>query len=173
MDYNEPILILMRPACLSAQLAQTVKELFRDSGWFNMCLSCSPFCGRCRPALLVAITCPSCGEMVDVERLECIKALGYRDRRSGKAPEGYTVSCPECDASLNTSIAQHVKPLDCVRSGIVCGYPCGRHMREFFPGDLVCEKQVPLGKIGSIPEATVNTKALARIKRRRMTLIEH
>ena len=138
-----------------------------------MCLSCSPFCGRCRPALYVAIICPTCGEMVDVSRMDCIKALGYRDRRSGKAPEGYVVSCPKCGTDLKQGIANEVKPLDCIRSGIVCGYPCGRHMKEFFPGDLVCERQVPLGKIGSIPEATANTQALARIKRRKMTPIVH
>ena len=137
-----------------------------------MCLSCSPFCGRCRPALYVAVVCPSCGEMVDVSRMECIHALGYRDRQSGKAPEGYIAHCPKCDASLNGQIAEAVKPLDCKRSGIVCGYPCGRHMKEFFPGDLVCARQVPLGKIGSMPEATANTVALSKIKARRMTPIK-
>ncbi len=137
-----------------------------------MCLSCSIFCGRCRPAPYVSINCPSCGERAEISRSECIKALGYRDRKSGKAPSNYVVSCHACGKGLNEDIAATVKPLDCLRSGIVCGYPCGRHRKEFFPGDLVCEKQVPLGKIGTIPEATANTKAVARIKRRRLTPIE-
>jgi len=136
-----------------------------------MCLACSPLCGRCRPALFITVECPSCDERVDVSRTECIHALGYRDRRSGKVSETYIAHCPECGASLNGAVAASVKPMDCVYSGIVCGYPCGRHTKEPFPGDLPCEKQVPLGKIGTIPEATANTREVARIKRRRMTPI--
>ena len=137
-----------------------------------MCLSCSIFCGRCRPAPFVSIVCPTCGHRNEIAREECIKVLGYRDRKSGKAPAGYSTHCPECGVALNELVAEHVKPLDCTRSGIVCGYPCGKHWKKFVPGDLVCEKQVPLGKIGSMPEATTNTIALARTKRnRRMTPI--
>ena len=136
-----------------------------------MCLSCNMFCGRCRPAPYVSIVCPSCGEQNDITREDCIRTLGYRDRKTGKAPLGYTVSCSECHEDLHDSIANVVVALDCKRSGIVCGYPCGRHAKEFFPGDLVCERQVPLGKIGSIPEVTARTKAIGQVKRHRMTPI--
>ena len=137
-----------------------------------MCLSCSQFCGRCRPALVVAVSCPSCGVMAEISRGECLDALGYRTQGRAKPPAGYVARCPECGADLNRCIAEAVKPMDCLRSGIVCGYPCGRCMKEFFPGDLVCTKQVPLGKIGSVPEATENFNAMSRIKKRKLTLIE-
>lgn len=137
-----------------------------------MCLSCSIFCGRCRPAPFVSFNCPSCGTRNEVSREDCIRALGYRDRKVGKVPVGYAVHCTECGENLNGCIKDEVKPMDCKRSGIVCGYPCGKHWKELFPGDLVCEKQVPLGKIGSMPDVTLYTKSVAQIKRsRRMTPI--
>jgi len=112
---------------------------------------------------------------MDLTRSECLYSLEYPHRKSSEekrlAEAGVprAARCTSCGADLSDELKRRVLPMDCLYSGIVCGFPCGRHRRKRRPGDLVCEKQVPLGRIGSMPEAVAESKrreeALAMRKR--------
>lgn len=142
-------------------------------------MACSAYCGRCRPALLVALQCPRCNQTTDFTRDECLYFLGYPHRispaekrlRESGAPR--SPHCRICGADLMTGLKEEVLPMDCRYSGIVCGYPCGKHVKERAVGDLPCEKQVPLGLIGTMPdvvaEATRREKAVARKVKRSLS----
>jgi len=129
-----------------------------------MCLACSAYCANCHPATLVGLECPDCEETSDFTRGECLYILGYPHRRTLEDEELAAAGAPRkalcrsCGADLTALLRCEVLPMDCRYSGIVCGFPCGRHRRERREGDLVCEKQVPLGKIGSMPEAVAESQ---------------
>ena len=131
-----------------------------------MCETCSPFCGNCKPPAYKVVLCPACGKPRLFTRDEALEALGRPHRRGRQrtretgaaegagravgrattvgAAGGGVLTCAGCGADLMEGLRAAVTPLECRYSGIVCGYPCGRRMKEHPPGEGPCVWQVPL-----------------------------
>ena len=117
-----------------------------------MCVACNPFCGHCRTPLYKGVDCSDCGESSVLTREECIVYLGYfrADQVKAELTHGdERPHCEKCGADIFENLVERVVPLDCLFAGIVCGFPCGRYRKERRLGDPTCQKQTPLGKIGT------------------------
>ena len=116
-----------------------------------MCETCNLFCGGCRPARLKAVLCPNCGKAIVLSRDECLTRLNRKYRKdSTMAP---TVDCSKglicagCKTDLMPALEKTVEPLPCIRSGILCGWPCGLREKPLEPGEQKCQYMVPMAKL--------------------------
>ena len=133
-------------------------EAFRSRGGAStMCEPCRPMCGKCKPAEIVPIHCSACGRVTFVSREACLHALGrpHRvtkvERAKIEAGEIGDALCRHCGADQRSDIDAQIPPQDCVYSGIVCGFPCGRRTRPRRPNDEVCPTQVPMARRADSP----------------------
>ena len=97
-----------------------------------------------------AVKCSQCGFSSALTRDECIVYLGYRTADSVKDELAHGENaplCEKCGAEISQELTHKVTPLECNYSGIVCGYPCGRHQKKRVVGDSLCMKQTPLRKL--------------------------
>jgi len=100
--------------------------------------------------MLKTVKCSHCGADNVLTRDECLVYLGYRKAEHVKDPLKHGQDffhCEQCGVDLTSDIKALIVPLDCIYMGIVCGYPCGRHIRARRVGDSMCAKQMPLGKL--------------------------
>lgn len=118
-----------------------------------MCQTCSPLCGNCKPATYKPVLCSTCGKATLLMREECLLYLKRPHRLSQREQELLESGGPEapvckaCGADLGGDVEASIQPLGCRYSGIICGYPCGRHAEDRRPGAPPCKKQVPLGRL--------------------------
>lgn len=120
-----------------------------------MCFSCNPFCGNCKPPMMVSVMCPKCGSaaVISRERYLLLRGLKFRmseaDKELANTEESRFLFCGKCGEDISGILGERVKPKPCFRSGIICGYPCGRSVDEPKKGEPMCEKMVPLGKLST------------------------
>jgi len=79
--------------------------------------------------------------------------LGYRRLKDVKDELRHGDDFPQCEkcgADIFDSLAEKVVPQKCSYSGIICGYPCGRHVKKRILGDALCMKQTPLRNLNVI-----------------------
>ena len=118
-----------------------------------MCWGCRPMCDSCKPPLYFSVTCPSCGLPVTTTREEYLMyfnlphRLTDEERRMRKEREGERPFCPSCGADVTDVVRDAITPQPGLKSGIVCGYPCGQRTIEPRPGMKRCDKMVPLERV--------------------------
>lgn len=76
------------------------------------CMSCNPFCGKCRPPHPKPVVCESCGKLVMRGRYE-------------------KWACPRCGVALPPR-----ERLRCNWTGLLCDIPCMYNVRENPTGEL-------------------------------------
>ena len=76
------------------------------------CMSCNPFCGKCRPPHPKPVVCPSCGKLVMVGRYDAWV-------------------CPRCAGALPRR-----ERLRCNWTGLWCDIPCMYNIRDNETGEL-------------------------------------
>lgn len=119
-----------------------------------MCYACNPSCGLCKPKRVISVTCPVCGAPSSLRREEYLLAFKLPHRLSileKKIQEKGGVAepvCQGCGTNLANCFREAVEPKPCLKQGIVCGYPCGRHGETpDVSKSAPCPFQVPLSKI--------------------------
>lgn len=119
-----------------------------------MCYACNPSCGLCKPKRVISVSCPACEAPFSLRREEYLLCFEMPHRLSvlerkmmekGGVPEPV---CRECGTDLRECFRQMMPPRECLRQGILCGYPCGRS-GEAPTGadDPPCPFQVPLARL--------------------------
>lgn len=131
----------------------------------DMCWGCSPYCGKCKPAPIIPVVCPTCGKALMVTREEYLRVFGLPHRGSDAARRAALAAgpgstgrekgaldddgvprCKRCGRDLTAELGSEVDPAPCRRSGIICGYPCGRRDEDPVRGAKRCETMVPVGR---------------------------
>jgi hypothetical protein len=115
-----------------------------------MCLSCTPFCGKCKPPGLMSFDCPGCSEKSVLTREECLIYMGHmkQEKHLDMLSHGEDFpACEHCGINLYGKLVSKIQPRECIYRGIVCGYPCGRHNKKRTVGDSTCSLPVPLRRL--------------------------
>lgn len=113
-----------------------------------MCMNCNAMCGKCRPPLLKAFVCDSCGKAAILTRKDCLYVLGYWQEFSSndcvRIAENLDrrFACKHCGSSLVGTVRKAVISKECAYSGINCGWPCGKWNRKRREGEDPCRKQI-------------------------------
>ena len=113
-----------------------------------MCMNCNAMCGKCRPPLLKAFVCDSCGKAVILTREDCLYVLGYwqefssNDRSRIAENLDRRFACKHCGNSLVNTVRKAVISKECEYSGIKCGWPCGKWNKKRREGEDPCRKQI-------------------------------
>ena len=114
---------------------------------------CNPECDKCSPKEVVAVTCPSCGTRNTLDRYHYLRhfdlphAQDIVERKVLAMSPDTSLACTACDADLEDVYDDAITPLPCTRSGIVCGFPCGRHAEQPDPSKPRCKTMVPLKRL--------------------------
>ena len=115
--------------------------------------SCNPRCGDCRPKRIIDAACPECGAGNEMTREAYLNVFGLPHKKTileKKMLERGDVKppvCAICGADLFDAFKAAVQPAACMRSRIICGYPCGRHVEEYREDAGHCPHMVPVGKL--------------------------
>ena len=101
--------------------------------------------------MLKALLCPKCGKAKVLSREECLTRLGRKHRKDSILAPAVDYSgpllCTECGLDLQKTLEDAVEPLPCIRSHIICGYPCGAREKKLLDGEAKCRNMVPMGRI--------------------------
>ena len=114
---------------------------------------CNPECDKCSPREIVAVNCPSCGTKNTLERVRYLRHFDlphHQDIVEKKVLEMFPdepLACTGCGINLEEVFDDAVQPLPCMRSGILCGFPCGRHVEQPDDSKPRCKTMVPLEKL--------------------------
>ena len=117
-----------------------------------MCWGCRPMCNNCKPAEQLFIRCPVCDSPQEFSRDQFLMYSGLPHRRSVREVEmlerwdGSAPECARCGAALAEALSESVRPQPCIRSHIVCGYPCGQRKVPLPRSAKPCKKMVPLAR---------------------------
>lgn len=114
---------------------------------------CNPECDKCSPKEVVTVACPACGMRNSLERVRYLRHFGLPHNPTiveKKVLEMFPdapLACTACGHDLEQAFDDAMEPLPCTRSGILCGFPCGRHVEEPDPSRPRCKTMVPLKKL--------------------------
>ena len=117
-----------------------------------MCWGCKPTCNNCKPAEQLFVVCPSCGMPQGFTRSQFLMYFDLPHRINDAEAkmrgewDGQMPLCPACGFALADELRRAVSPLPCVKSHIVCGYPCGQRKTLLPRGGKPCSKMVPLAR---------------------------
>lgn len=123
----------------------------------DMCWGCRPTCDNCKPAELFSMLCPECGSPTTFTREEYLMFMGLPHRKTSKEKQMIALRsserpvCASCGIDIRETLKQAIRPQPCVKSGIVCGYPCGQRFASGGVSSSRCSKMVPLGRYSGEP----------------------
>lgn len=114
-------------------------------------------CGNCKPPLYFSVLCPECGRPSTITREEFLMyfdlphRLTDEERRMRVDRVGEQPKCAVCEADITDVVRKAIVPEECIKSGIVCGYPCGQRTVAPREGAKACMHMVPLRKLDGAP----------------------